>query len=216
MSRPPGKAPPKFRRYSPEVRAQMLVEAGLRVLGRGGITAFTIDNICAEAAASRGLITHHFGSKDGLLAAVYRAAYRPVLDSLDDAGTGAPDLGELIERSFRPDNFTRESLNIWLALWGEIAVNPQLLTEHRKLYAAYRATMEGAIRRAAQAAGRRVEADRLAVTVISLVDGLWLEQCIDPSVMTPAEAKAACLALITPVLGPLGVAGEGNGTGPNS
>jgi len=203
MSRRPAPAPPKFRRYSAGVRAQMLVEAGLRVLGRGGISAFTIDNICTEARASRGLVTHHFGSKDGLLAAVYRAAYAPVLEGLRRSPGEPPTLGELIDRAFDPANFTRESLNIWLALWGEIAVNPQLLAEHRLLYAAYRADLERAIRDAAAAAGREADAARLAVTLIALVDGLWLEQCIDPAVMTPAEAREACLGLIEPLLGPL-------------
>ncbi len=65
---------PRFRRYAADIRAAMLVEAGMVCLARGGITAFTVDNICAEAGASRGLIAHHFGGKDGLLAAVYAAA----------------------------------------------------------------------------------------------------------------------------------------------
>jgi hypothetical protein len=38
---------------------------------------------------------------------------------------------------------------------------------------------------------------------ISLFDGLWLEQCIDPGVMSAAEAEAACFRLIEDVLGPL-------------
>ena len=77
---------PRFRRYASEVRAAMLVEAGLATLAEGGITAFTVDNICRRAQASRGLIAHHFGGKDGLLVAVYHAAYTPLLADL------SPDL----------------------------------------------------------------------------------------------------------------------------
>ncbi|MBH1974635.1 MAG: TetR family transcriptional regulator, partial [Rhodobacteraceae bacterium] len=73
---------PKFRRYTSEVRAAMLVDAGLACLAEGGITAFTVDNICRKSAASRGLIAHHFGGKDGLLAAVYAAAYAPLIADL--------------------------------------------------------------------------------------------------------------------------------------
>jgi TetR/AcrR family transcriptional repressor of bet genes len=132
---------PRFRRYSSEVRAAMLVEAGLACLARGGITAFTTDNICREAGASRGLITHHFGSKEGLLAAVYAAAYQPLLDSLTPTDQAAPDLIQIIERVFGTYNFTRDSLSVWLALWGEVATNPTLQAEHRKHYARYRAAL---------------------------------------------------------------------------
>ena len=66
---------PKYNRMTSEQRSASLVQAGLACLARGGILEFTIDNICNEAGVSRGLITHHFKSKDGLLVAVYRAMY---------------------------------------------------------------------------------------------------------------------------------------------
>lgn len=177
---------PKFRRYAPEVRAAMLVEAGMACLARGGITAFTVDNICAEAGASRGLIAHHFGGKDGLLAAVYAAAYQPVLQ-----GWEGVDLAGLVDRLFDPVQFTEHGLRVWLALWGEIAVNPALQAEHARHYAVYRGLVAGV-----------VGDDALAGAVIALADGLWLEQCLAPELMSPERAKAACKMLLTPILGP--------------
>ena len=195
---------PRFRRLGREVRAAMLVEAGMKVLADGGIRAFTVDNICKVSGASRGLVTHHFGSKDGLLAAVYAAAYRPLLEAIAPEGTEPPDLGELVDHLFSPANYTHETLNVWLAIWSEIATGGALRDEHRTLYARYRAVVAGAV--AAQAArhGRTVNAEAMAITLIALVDGLWLELCLDPAGMTPEGAKAACLALLEPVLGPLG------------
>ena len=49
-----------------------------------------------------------------------------------------------------------------------------------------------------------MNAEAMAITLIALVDGLWLELCLDPTGMTPESAKAACLALLEPVLGPMG------------
>lgn len=196
-------AAPRFRRYTPEVRAAMLIEAGLACLARGGITAFTVDNICREAGASRGLITHHFGSKDGLLAAVYAAAYRPMLRGLTPDSEPAPGLAALIDRLFAPDNFNRDSLNIWLALWGETATNPALQAEHHKNYAAYHACVSGAIADLVAARNLTLAAGELAISFIALVDGLWLEQCLDPNLLSPARAKQACLRMLEPVLGPL-------------
>ena len=176
---------PRFRRYAPEVRTGMLVEAGLLCLAKGGMAAFTVDNICAEAGASRGLIAHHFGGKDGLLAAVHAAAYAPVLRGWD-----AVTLPGLVDRLFDPAQFTPEGLRVWLALWGEIAVNPVLQAEHARHYAAYRA-----------AVARVVGDEMRAGAVIALADGLWLEQCLAPDLMSPNRAKAACRMLLTPILG---------------
>ena len=197
-------AQPRFRRYASEVRARMLIEAGLACLARGGITVFTVDNVCREAGASRGLITHHFGSKDALLAAVFAAAYRPRLDHIGPGPDGHPlDLPTLIDRIFVAEKYTRETLNLWLAIWGETAANPAMQAEHRRNYDRYHATLNDAIAAWAAARGRVVLAGMLASAVIALADGFWLEQCIDPARLAPDEAKQACLALLQPVLGPL-------------
>ncbi len=115
---------PKFRRYAAEERAAMLVKAGLECLAEGGITAFTVDNICRRAEASRGLIAHHFGGKEGLLAAVYEAAYQPMLARIDLGDDPLP-LGELLAVMADAEAHDRGTMNIWLALWGEVAVNPR-------------------------------------------------------------------------------------------
>jgi betaine-aldehyde dehydrogenase len=195
--------PPRFRRYDAEVRARMLIDAGLACLAEGGITAFTIDNICRKAQASRGLVAHHFGSKDGLLAAVYAAAYRPMLAATAPEGTAPLDLPTLIDRIFSAEKFTRENLNTWLAIWGETAANPRLLAEHRQLYAAYRTTIATAITALATERNRSVDAETLATSIIALADGYWLEQCLDPDRIAPDAARAACVTLLEPLLGQL-------------
>lgn len=194
---------PRFRRYASEVRAQMLVEAGLACLAEGGIRAFTVDNICRRAEASRGLITHHFGSKDGLLAAVYAAAYRPLIEAIQPAEGPPPALPALLDILFSQVNYSRDSLNVWLAIWGEAATNPAVQTEHRALYGRYRATVERAIADHAALCGLQLDAAELAVSLIGLVDGLWLELCLDPAGLTPDRARRAALRLLAPVLGDL-------------
>jgi TetR/AcrR family transcriptional regulator, transcriptional repressor of bet genes len=192
---------PRFRRYTVEARSAMLIEAGLACLARGGIQAFTVDNICREAKASRGLIAHHFGSKDGLLAEVYIAAYRNFMAILmPDEKT---DLKSLIDAAFSADLYRRDPLNIWLALWGEVAVNPALRAEHRAQYAGLLSRLEDAIAR--HAADRRlsVDAAELALPVMALIDGLWLEAQIDPERLSPTRARAAAVALLSHALGPI-------------
>lgn len=180
----------------------MLVQAGLDCLAEGGITAFTVDNICRKAEASRGLIAHHFGGKEQLLAAVYEAAYQPMLDKIR-LGAGGPGLGPLIDRMFDAEARDLPTLRIWLALWGEIAVNPALKAAHRQNYGHYRAIVEGAITVHCLGRGLVLDAGLLAASVIALVDGLWLEQCIDPDGFDNKLAREACLSMLEPILGPL-------------
>jgi TetR/AcrR family transcriptional repressor of bet genes len=199
----PAPAPgPRFRRYTRDQRRAMLIEAGLACLARGGIGAFTVDQICREAQASRGLITHHFGSRDDLLAAVYATMYDRMLGAALAEGAEADLLG-IVDGVLSDDLTDRASLNAWLALWGEVANTPALQAEHRRYYDRYLAQVTQAIRRQARLNGREVDAGTLAVTFISLVDGLWLERCIDPARLPRPLARAACLALLEAVLGPL-------------
>jgi len=181
---------PKYKRLAPETRASELVQAGLRVLSRGGITAFTIDNICKASGASRGLVGHYFGGKDGLLAACYAAAYAPLMQAIAD--DNAPlTLAGLIEELLSDRQLRPEGLMIWLALWGEIAVNPVLRAEHLRHYRTYRAAI-------AQATARHFGRDRpdatdetLATALIALLDGIWLESSIAPGEMGAEGARAA-------------------------
>ena len=109
----------------------------------------------------------------------------------------------MIDASFAPDMFSREVLNIWLTLWGEIANNPVLQAEHRRQYATYIADVTAALDQIAADRALTIDSATLARAFIALVDGLGLQRCIEPRLMTPKSAKAACYALLEPHLGKL-------------
>ena len=203
MTGAPQRAPraPRFRRYTAAQRRQMLIEAGLRCLGDGGITSFTIDRICAEAGASRGLVTHHFGSKDGLLAACYTEMYDQALTlALPERGT---DLGSMVVALFDDALLGPSTLHAWLALWGEIGRNTELQAAHRLWYERFKSRVAATIRATNRQAEPSVSPEALAVMFISLVDGLWLERWIDPEKMQREDAMAICFDLLEAVLGPI-------------
>ena len=120
----------------------------------------------AAARRHRGLIAHHFGGKDGLLAAVYHAGYAPLLADLSPD----PPLPARLDRLFSLAHFTRATLNFRLALWTEVAVNADLQIEHRRNYGAFHATVARAnVRHAPTVAP---QTDDLATALIGLADGL--------------------------------------------
>lgn len=199
----PLKEKPKFARLTGADRRAMMIEAGLACMARGGIQSFTIDRICAEAGVTRGLIAHHFGSINGLLAAVYAHVYRSDTPDLADFATPEARVLGMIDESFAPRVFHRAALNIWVALWGQISVNEELGAEHRRQYAIYLRAVDGALAELAAARGRPRPDVALARGLICLIDGLGLQHCLDPAAMPAGEARAIAAAYLLPHLGPV-------------
>ena len=189
----------RFTRLSSEERRAQLMDVALAGLARGGIQEFTVDKICAAAGVSRGLILHHFGSMAGLLAAVYARLYR---ETTPDLSTLPPDsrIDALIEGTFAPKVFNRETLNAWLALWGQIANTPALRDEHRRQYQAYLQEVTEALSALTAEKGHSRNALPLARSLICLIDGLCLQHCLEPDAMPAVAAKEACRAFLAPHL----------------
>jgi TetR/AcrR family transcriptional repressor of bet genes len=194
---------PKYNRLTSAQRRAALIEAGLVCLARGGILEFTIDNICKEAVVSRGLITHHFKSKDGLLVAIYRSMYERMLGVLETTPSRKPRLLFILDTMFATEFFSRDELNIWLALWTEIVNNPALNREHRRQYTRYHRVIEAAFADLATERGLVLDVKALSKMLIALVDGLGLERCIAPKLLSPRAAKQICLSTLEQLVGPL-------------
>jgi len=197
--------PPKKARLSAEDRRALLEDAARTCMARGGIREFTVDKIVAEAGVSRGLITHHFGSMDGLLVAVYSRMYGEWIAAIATPRPGLTRLEALVEALVSPDLFDRDVLNVWLTLWGEIANNPVLRAEHRARYSDYRASIAAALREAAD--DPQIDADTVATAFICLIDGLGVQRCVEPALLSEAAARAACWVLLAPYL-PAGRRGQ--------
>lgn len=197
--------PPKKARLSAEDRRALLEDAARTCMARGGIREFTVDKIVAEAGVSRGLITHHYGSMDGLLVAVYSRMYGEWIAAIAAPRPGLSRLEALVEALVSPDLFDRDVLNVWLTLWGEIANNPVLRAEHRARYSDYRASIAAALREAAD--DPQIDADTVATAFICLIDGLGVQRCVEPALLSEAAARAACWVLLAPYL-PAGRRGQ--------
>jgi TetR/AcrR family transcriptional repressor of bet genes len=189
----------RFTRLSGEDRRAQLIDVGLTCLSEGGILHFTVDRICQRAGVSRGLVLHHFGSMAGMLAAVYAQLYRDTVPNLV-ALPAEERLDALIEGIFAPVAFSHDTLAAWLALWGQIAVTPDLQAEHQRQYRLYLVQVADAIAAQAKARGRIVEAQSLAVSLICLIDGLCLQHCMDPKTIGAEAAKRACHDFLAPWL----------------
>jgi AcrR family transcriptional regulator len=200
MDRKSGKSAATARnRETPEVRRKLLIEATMRSIARFGYAGTTIETICSEAGVSRGLINHHFGSKEELI----RQSYKALRDEwvaathgsvVDEFAEPEERLRALIRVSFGPTMFKQEYLGIWAGFWSAIGKSPALRRMNRELFDKDREAYEAIFAQIARKRGKRIDTRRAALTVIALIDGFWLEWCLDPKSFTAAEAEAACLA----------------------
>jgi TetR/AcrR family transcriptional repressor of bet genes len=180
-----------YRRKSAQQRRQELIRAGIICLGKGGMSAFTIDQICKQAGVSRGLINHHFKTKEDLLICIYAN----MTDHLvQDFKTDEPaqQLAEIIETSFDEHSFNRSNLRAWLSIWGEVATHKALNSLHQNRYRKYKSRIANAMVGMVVPNQAEFNADSVARQLIALIDGLWLEYCLHSAGFSLTAAKTDC------------------------
>ena len=187
-------------RESPDVRRKSLIQATMRSIAKYGYAGTTIGRICAEAQVSRGLINHHFGTKDELI----RQSYKELCDEwvfqtrdmLRETRDPEDKLRAMLRVSFGPALFKQEYLGIWVGFWSAIGKSPTLKKLNRELYQQDRDAFQKIFEEIATKRGKAIDSRRAAISLIALMDGLWLEWCLDPKGFTADEAVAACLDLV--------------------
>lgn len=179
-----------FTRETADVRRQDLVAAAETVLAREGVGGASVRSICAEAGVSPGLLRHYFEGVDDLIAAAYEAVGQRIDDALDAALAAAGPtprerLLAYLGASFAPPVLDPRLLSAWIGFWSLVKTKPRIAAIHAASYAAFRARLETLLGAA------RVSDTRLAaIALTAIVDGLWLELCLDPATFSPEEARA--------------------------
>lgn len=193
-------------REEPEIRRKSLIQATMRSIAKYGYSGTTVDSICAEAQVSRGMINHHFNSKEELL----RQSYKELCDEwafqtqqmvMSTYSDPEERLRALIRVSFGPTLFKADYLGIWVGYWSVVGKSPALRRLHRETYNYDRELYQTLFEAAGKQRGREINARRAAISLIGLIDGLWLEWGLDPKGFTRDEAEEACLDFLKMTLG---------------
>ncbi len=182
-----------------------MMRAAAACLAEDGVGAATVRAVAARAGVTPGLIRHHFGGIDGLIAATYRHVGETVSEAIETALAKAPAdprarLSVFVRASFAPPLLDGDLLATWLAFWGRVRRDPEIRALHGEIYSAYRARLAAMLAAAAASAGRPMEAERAALALTALLDGLWLELCLDPTTFSAAEAVRIVEAFVDALL----------------
>lgn len=168
-----------FTRESADARRADLIEATAAVLAEQGLAGTNVRAICAKAGVSPGLLRHYFGGIDDLVAATYEATSDRMdaifFAAVDGAGSNPrARLNAYLTASFRAPVTDPELLGAWTAFWALARSDARMAAIHATSYAGYRERL-GELLIACGA----VDAERLAIMLTAMVDGLWLELSLD-------------------------------------
>jgi TetR/AcrR family transcriptional repressor of bet genes len=154
-----------------------------------------VRTVAAEAGVSAGLVRHHFEGMHRLVAETYRSTGKEiagvVASALEAAGPGPEaKLRAFIDANLRPPLLDPERLAVWLAFWSLARSDAEIRRIHGRIYREYRRMVEEMVTALAAQRGSKLDAGRAALSLIALLDGLWLEHCLDPETFDASEAAA--------------------------
>lgn len=172
-----------------------MVQGAIALLNSVGISGATLKAIGEEAGYSRGLATHHFGSKAGLFRSLLREIHAEFLNELEErvgerTGLEALEAANLAHRDYVLRH--RDRLRAMYILWfGALDPGSDFKPNVARFMARQRERMAGWIR-GGQAAGQipdTVDADRVATQIYGNLTGVNLQWLIDASLdLTEAYA----------------------------
>ncbi len=138
-------------------------------------------------------MAHYFGDKDGLLEAAFRTLSRRVGDGvrarLRLAHTPRGRIQAVIDANLAPQEFNQRSSNAWLAFWGQLLHEEQLM----RVQTAYQRRMLSNLRHALRQLLPADEARSLAAMIAAMIDGVWLRAALSNWAEADSESARALL-----------------------
>ncbi len=188
----------RFRREAPEERRRQLGEAALRCILRNGNAGVSLRQVAAEAGVTQGLITHHFGEINELVAYAFdimsEGLMSQIMQAVEAAGERPRDrLNAFIDVSFSPMLFDKDVLGVWVVFWGLILHSPRMSAAQKNEYSGYLSTVGTLIADVAREEGFEIGDEKLtAISFTAIMDGLWLAWCLNPNSFAPEDGIRIC------------------------
>jgi AcrR family transcriptional regulator len=172
------------RAASAEATRRRLLDAAIARFAADGLGA-SFDAVAADAGATKGALYHHFGSKDGLVQAVYQEAVRRHAQRVLERsaqGTGRERLLELIDASARLYSSRTPFYRLLVALHVEVAgARPHLAEIAERAHRQQREHMTALVREGQADGSIRgdVDAEAVGLTVNAALEGFVLVQHLE-------------------------------------
>ena len=193
------------RRTQAERRAesrQRLIDAAIQLLGERGYARTSLVEIGKAAGLSRGLVSHHFGSKEACMQAVVaaiRTSARAQLRTADVHGVAALDrLFDVYFGGVRDHDANARAM--YVILVEGLTATPGLRPAVAETNALTRASIAEAVRAAAAADGPAIDAEAAAVLIEGILRGVALQYLAAPDAVDLDGAVTLAKRLVRTLL----------------
>ncbi|GLR78943.1 transcriptional regulator BetI (plasmid) [Azospirillum oryzae] len=177
------------------IRRRQLIDATIASMGKHGLADTTVQTISRGAGVSPGIIHHYFGGKDELLAATMRSMLQQLRDDatqrLAAADSPRARLEAIVDCNFAPDQFEPRVVAAWLGFWAQAPHNPALSRLQRINARRLHSNLLHALRPLLPPE----RAERVAVGLAAMIDGLWLRFALTGAIDGSA-ARAVALGYL--------------------
>jgi TetR/AcrR family transcriptional repressor of bet genes len=185
-------------RAVPEERHEDLIRATLRCLVKEGPAGTSVRAIAREADVSASLITYHFGGKQALIVDALKALSRDMRAAeaavLEAAGDDPEErLYAFVRVGFEPPFLTDDYITARFLYWGLARTDPDVGAAHTEIYSRYRRQLGELLE---PLLGADSDRDSVVFALSALLDGLWLEWCLDHERFDVGAMLEACRGLL--------------------
>ncbi|WP_413811248.1 TetR/AcrR family transcriptional regulator [Streptomyces sp. OE57] len=182
------------RRTQQERRAQAeaaLLNAAAELVVEHGVRSLTLARVGEQAGYSRGIVTHHFGSKQTLIERLARTTQTGFVPGLADLPPGLDRLLRLVDGYIGASGGAGTMNRAFLLLWAEAATASELAPIFRERDEAFRSDLR--IDVAAGIADGDVRPDivpdDVAIAVLGQLRGIGLQCLLDPHTVDTARLR---------------------------
>ena len=187
---------------SREARRRQLIQATIASIAELGLHDTTLTAVTRRAGLSHGTVNFHFKSKERLLVETlrfltdeHRDRWRSALEC-GDRGP-AETLAAMIAVDFEPEVCNETRLAVWFAFWGELSFRPLYWDVCGRNDTERLTAIEGLCADIAREGGYRgVDPGRVARSLQSLIDGIWLNMLCQAELHSGEEAMAMCRSFL--------------------
>lgn len=177
------------------IRRRQLIDATIASMGEHGLADTTVQTISRGAGVSPGIIHHYFGGKDELLAATMRSMLvqlrSDVTERLAAAGSPRARLEAIVDCNFAAGQFEPMVVAAWLGFWAQAPHNPALARLQRINARRLHSNLLHSLR----ALLPEERAERVAVGLAAMIDGLWLRFALTGA-MDGSAARAVAIGYL--------------------
>ncbi|MEV5772937.1 TetR/AcrR family transcriptional regulator [Streptomyces antimycoticus] len=168
-----------------------LLAAAAELVVEQGVRSLTLARVGERAGYSRGIVTHHFGSKQALLELLARTAQSGFVPGLADLRPGLDRLLRLVDGYIGELGQVGAASRAFLLLWAEAPTMPELAPIFRERDASFRADLhddvaagiaEGTIR-------HDLAPEEVAVAIVGQLRGIGLQRLLDPAAVDTARLR---------------------------